>query len=183
VINAPCWFVVKVIVPVDAGVADVVDVTLLYPNPELPDEPDEPLEPELPDVPLVPEEPLEPDEPEEPELPEEPLVPAVPDEPLEPDVPAVPLVPEVAAVYDVPFINNEPVIYALLVTLNEPVTSVFVKCLIVVPSSEVFESFKWKPFTILGTLFVVKLVSPPILFNVSGPVIIIDDVTDEPDVT
>ena len=49
------------------------------------------------------------------------------------------------------------------------------------PSSTVFESFKWKPLTILGILFVVKIVSPPMLFNVSGPVIITDDVTAAPD--
>jgi hypothetical protein len=80
-----------------------------------------------------------------------------------------------------PFIDKLPVTYALFVIFNEPVTSVFVKCLMVVPSSTVFESFKWNPLTIFGILFVVKGVSLPRLFAVSGPVIKIDDVIGEPD--
>ena len=98
---------------------------------DVPDEPFVPLEPELPDEPFVPLLPLEPDEPfvpldpDDPELPfvpllplepEEPLVPLDPLEPELPLVPLLPLVPDVAAVYDVPFINNEPV------TLKLPVT-------------------------------------------------------------
>ena len=62
---------------------------------------DVPEEPDVPDDPLLP---------LEPEVPEEPLEPDVPDDPLDP------LEPDVAAVYDVPFIDNEPVILKLPVT-------------------------------------------------------------------
>jgi hypothetical protein len=71
------------------------------------------------DVPLVPDEPLEPEVPAVPDEPELPLVPDEPEDPLlplEPEDPLDPLEPDVAAVYDVPFIDNEPVILKLPVT-------------------------------------------------------------------
>ena len=77
--------------------------------------------------------------------------------------------------------TNAPVTYALFVIRKEPVTSVLVKCLMVVPSSLVFESTIWKLLVALGNLLFVKCVSFPKLLNVSGPVIRADDVIGLPE--
>lgn len=74
----------------------------------------------------------------------------------------------------------KPTAVIFVVTFNDPVTSVFVKCLIVVPSSLVFESIIWNGLPILGSLFCVNAVSFPKLFDVSGPVIKTDDVIAAP---
>ena len=49
-----------------------------------------------------------------------------------------------------------------------------------VPLSVMFESTMWKPSIALVILLSVKCVSFPTLSIVSGPVIIVDDITDVP---
>ncbi len=105
----------------DGGSKTPVVVLKVYNNPPLcPWLPLVPAEPLLPEVPLVPDVPLEPSLPDVPLVPDEPSLPEVPLVPLEPslpEVPLVPLVPLVAALNDVPFKTNEPLI------LTEPVNS------------------------------------------------------------
>jgi len=162
--------------------------------PEVPELPLVPVVPELPLVPVVPELPVVPDVPELPEVPEVPELPEVPVVPELPLVPVVPLEPDVPELPDVPDVPELPAVPAgvnandavpknptpfTIELVNEDAETV-PATVICDPLSVIIESLRCSAFALLTNLFVVKLVSLPILLNVCGPINTTDEVTPAP---